>query len=114
MIPKTDLQIAFDKILGEQFRVIRKERHLSQEDMGKILSIHRQQYGKLECGKTTPIVYTLYSMLKALNVDIIQFMDTVVAEFEASTNKAKIAADQKAAKEYFKNVKKKRAQKNID
>ncbi len=62
--------------VGEKIRTIRKEKGLTQKELGDRLGkISQQQIGQWETGKANPKKETLQKIAKALEVDITVLMD---------------------------------------
>ena len=58
----------FTKRLGKQVAKIRKERGLTQAELGKLLKKSKQDIHRLEIGAVTPNSYFVYLIAKALKV----------------------------------------------
>lgn len=76
------------------------------------LGIKRQQYAKMEQGKTSPIIYYFHRMLTEQGESTIEFLDKVIREFDADIKPEMMLAEKNAAKEYYKNIRKRLAQSN--
>lgn len=64
--------------VGEKIRTIRKEKGLTQKELGdKLGKISQQQIGQWETGKANPKKETLQKIAKALEVDIAVLMDII-------------------------------------
>ncbi len=62
--------------IGEKIRTIRKEKGLTQKELGdKLGKISQQQIGQWETGKANPKKETLQKIANALEVDITALMD---------------------------------------
>lgn len=114
MTQKDEFQVLFDQILGQHFLKRRLSLGLSQEDMAKRMDVLRQQYAKLEYGTTTPTLYTLYKLLKASDQDVCTFLKPIIDEFEVETTQLRAVADREAGSKYFKEIRKRKAEKSED
>lgn len=62
--------------IGEKIKRIRKERGLTQKELGAALGgISQQQVGQWETGKANPKIETIKKIAEALNVDISELSD---------------------------------------
>jgi HTH-type transcriptional regulator/antitoxin HipB len=57
-------------ILGRMIKTTRKERHLTQEELGKIVGINKSQISKLENHANSATIETLLKVFKALKAEI--------------------------------------------
>ena len=58
------------EILAEQIKQLRKERNLTQEELGKLIGVQRAQISKLENGMSNITIGTVLKLLKALKAQI--------------------------------------------
>lgn len=58
------------EILAEQIKEIRKERNLTQEELGKLIGVQRAQISKLENGMSNITIGTVLKVFHALKVQI--------------------------------------------
>jgi len=56
--------------IGENLRIIREQKGLSQKDVSELMGVAQTQYGRLENGKTVPTIATLTKAAKALKVNL--------------------------------------------
>lgn len=66
-----------EKFFGQVLHQLRKERDLSQEELGFESGYHRTYISQLERGKKSPSLQTIFQLAKALNVEpseIIKFI----------------------------------------
>ena len=70
---------------AENLKQIRKEHHLSQEELAEILDVSRQAVSKWEQGNGYPEVETLLLLSSKLNVSLDSLMSTEIAK-ETSNN----------------------------
>lgn len=61
------------KIIGENIRKIRREKGLTQKQLGELCGINESNIGKYERGKQDPKTETLNKIAKALSVDVTEF-----------------------------------------
>lgn len=71
----TEKRDAFDNelrldLLGEAIKMARKERHLTQEQLGKLVGVQKAQISKLENSLTDARFETILKVFKALNAKI--------------------------------------------
>lgn len=57
-------------LLGEAIKQARKERHLTQEELGKLVGVKKAQISKLENSLTDARFETIIKVFKALNAKI--------------------------------------------
>jgi DNA-binding XRE family transcriptional regulator len=57
-------------LLGEAIKQARKERHLTQEELGELVGVKKAQISKLENSLTDARFATIIKVFKALNVKI--------------------------------------------
>jgi len=58
------------EILGEKLKKIRKERNLTQEQLGKLIGVQKAQISKLENGASSATISTITKVFKALNAKV--------------------------------------------
>lgn len=58
------------EILGEKLKKIRKDQHLTQEQLGKIIGVQKAQISKLESGASSATVSTITKVFKALKAKV--------------------------------------------
>lgn len=63
---QTDFQI----LLGKRIAALRKSKKLSQVEFAYMLDKEKQNYNKIEKGKTNPTVWTLFQIANLLEVEI--------------------------------------------
>lgn len=57
-------------MLGEAIKQARKERHLTQEELGQLVGVKKAQISKLENSLTDARFETIIKMFKALNAKV--------------------------------------------
>jgi len=57
-------------LLGEAIKQVRKERNLTQEQLGKLIGVQKAQISKIENSLTDARFETILKVFKALNVKI--------------------------------------------
>ena len=66
------------EILGEKIKQIRKEKHLTQEQLGKLVGVQKAQISKLEKGASSASISTITKVFRALKATVklqIEFED---------------------------------------
>ena len=58
------------EILAEQIKQLRKERKLTQEELGELIGVQRAQISKLENGMSNVTIGTVLKLLNALKAQI--------------------------------------------
>jgi HTH-type transcriptional regulator / antitoxin HipB len=58
------------EILGEKIRQIRKQKHLTQEELGKLIGVQKAQISKLEKGTSSATIATITKIFRALQAKI--------------------------------------------
>ena len=58
------------EVLAEQIKALRKERNLTQEQLGNLIGVQRAQISKLENGMSNITVGTLLKVFNALKAQI--------------------------------------------
>ncbi len=58
------------EILGEMIKKVRKENHLTQEELGKLVGVNKSQISKLERNTKNVTVATILKVFKALNTNV--------------------------------------------
>ena len=56
--------------IGEKVRVIRKDKHFSQEELADIANVHRTYIGMIERGEKNISILSLGKIAKVLKVNI--------------------------------------------
>lgn len=110
MAEKSEKELQFEKILAEQLMEFRESRNLTLTEMGMRSGMSRQQYEKFERQERTPTLYSLYRIFSDTNADPGVFVCEVFSKFENQIKPQQVLADRDAAKEYYKNTRKKKAQ----
>jgi DNA-binding XRE family transcriptional regulator len=58
------------EILGEKLKRIRKERNLTQEQLGKLIGVQKAQISKLESGASSATISTITKVFRALKARV--------------------------------------------
>ncbi len=58
------------EILGEKLKQIRKEKNMTQEELGKLIGVQKAQISKLENGASSATVSTITKVFKALKARV--------------------------------------------
>jgi HTH-type transcriptional regulator/antitoxin HipB len=62
-----DLKI---EVLGEMIKSVRKERHLTQEQLGKLIGVQKSQISKLEKNTKNVTIETILKVFNALKANV--------------------------------------------
>ena len=57
-------------VLGEMMKSVRKERHLTQEQLGELIGVQKSQISKLERNAKNVTIETILKVFKALKANI--------------------------------------------
>ncbi len=57
-------------ILGEKLKQIRKERKLTQEQLGKMIGVQKAQISKLESGNNSATISTVLKVFRAMKAKV--------------------------------------------
>lgn len=57
-------------VLGKMIKTARKERHLTQEELGKLVGVQKAQISKLENSTNSATIETILKVFKALKAEI--------------------------------------------
>ncbi|MFZ9847360.1 MAG: helix-turn-helix domain-containing protein [Flavobacteriales bacterium] len=60
--------------IGDNLRKLRIQKGLSQKEVADLMGVATTQYGRIENGKTTPTIASLFKVSKALKVNIRTFI----------------------------------------
>src|SRR5690606_38456548 len=58
------------EVLGRMIKAARKERHLTQEELGKLIGVRKAQISKLESSANSATIDTIIKVFKALKAEI--------------------------------------------
>jgi len=58
------------EMLGRMVKATRKERHLTQEELGKIVGVNKSQISKLENHTNSATIETILKVFRALKADV--------------------------------------------
>ncbi|WP_227626095.1 helix-turn-helix domain-containing protein [Geofilum rubicundum] len=58
------------EILGEKLKKIRKDKNLTQEQLGKLIGVQKAQISKLESGASSATISTITKVFKALKAKV--------------------------------------------
>ena len=72
------------EILGEMIKSVRKERHLTQEQLGKLIGVQKSQISKLERNTRNVTIETILKVFKALKTNIKFSIELNNGKFEAA------------------------------
>ena len=68
------------EILGEKLKRIRKEKNLTQEQLGKLIGVQKAQISKIESGASSATISTITKVFRALKAKV-----TLQIEIEEET-----------------------------
>lgn len=57
-------------VLGKMIRTARQERHLTQEELGRLIGVKKAQISKLESSANSATIDTIVKVFKALKAEI--------------------------------------------
>lgn len=57
-------------VLGEMIKSVRKERHLTQEQLGKLVGVQKSQISKLESNTKNVTIETILKVFRALKANV--------------------------------------------
>lgn len=57
-------------VLGEMIKSVRKERHLTQEQLGELIGVQKSQISKLERNAKNVTIETILKVFKALRTNV--------------------------------------------
>ncbi len=57
-------------VLGKMIKTARQERHLTQEELGKLVGVQKSQISKLESSANSATIDTIIKVFKALKAEI--------------------------------------------
>jgi DNA-binding XRE family transcriptional regulator len=72
------------EILGEMIKSIRKERHLTQEQLGKLIGVQKSQISKLERNTRNVTIETILKVFGALKTNIKFSIEMTEGEFKSA------------------------------
>ncbi len=76
-----DLKI---EVLGEMIKSVRKERHLTQEQLGKLVGVQKSQISKLENNTRNVTIETILKVFNALKANLKFSIEMNDGKFEAA------------------------------
>lgn len=75
-------------LLGRMIKAARKERNLTQEELGKLIGVQKSQISKLESSANSATIDTILRVFKALKAEI-NFNVKIYNYIESSGNSSK-------------------------
>ena len=76
-----DLKI---EILGEMIKSVRKDRHLTQEQLGELIGVQKSQISKLERNTKNVTIETILKVFKALKANVKFSIEMNEGEFKVA------------------------------
>ncbi len=70
------------ELLGEAIRKARKEKNLTQEELGKLVGVKKAQISKIENSVTNARLETILKVFRALNLRIKFYVDPLRQDIE--------------------------------
>ena len=70
--------------LGEMIKLVRKERHLTQEELGKLIGVQKSQISKLERNTKNVTIETILKVFTALKANVKFSVEMNENEFEVA------------------------------
>ncbi|HMG16183.1 MAG TPA: helix-turn-helix transcriptional regulator [Saprospiraceae bacterium] len=64
-----EFELSMD-VLGKMIKLARQERHLTQEELGKLVGVQKAQISKLESSANSATINTVLRVFKALKAEI--------------------------------------------
>lgn len=110
MAGKTEEEFEFDKMFTEHLCTLRKSIGLNKTQISSKAGMTRQTYSQLETEIRTPGLYTIFRVFENLDSCPGDFINELFDAFKYNKRKVQMVADKNAAKEYYKNIRKKKAQ----
>jgi len=80
-LEKTDYELRID-LLGDAIKTARKERNMTQKELGQLVGVKKAQISKIENSLTDARFETIIKVFKALNVKInfnVELMDQTIS-----------------------------------
>ncbi len=73
------------EILGEMIKKVRQEKHMTQEELGKLVGVNKSQISKLERNTKNVTIATILKIFRALRKKIKFSIDELDDTYEKST-----------------------------
>ena len=70
------------ELLGEMIKSVRKERHLTQEQLGELVGVKKSQISKLERNTKNVTIETILKVFKALKANVKFIVEMEESEFK--------------------------------
>jgi len=72
------------EILGDMIKSVRKERHLTQEQLGELIGVQKSQISKLERNTRNVTIETILKVFKALKANVKFSIEMNEGEFKVA------------------------------
>ncbi len=72
------------ELLGEMIKSVRKERNLTQEQLGKLIGVQKSQISKLESNTKNVTIETILKVFRALKANVKFIVEMNEAEFKVA------------------------------
>lgn len=69
-------------MFSEQLKIARKQKSLSQADLGRLLGVQAQTIGRWETGKSEPNLETINKLCEALDVPLRYFINEERVDYQ--------------------------------
>ena len=73
------------EVLGEMIKKVRQEKHMTQEELGKLVGVNKSQISKLERNTKNVTIATILKIFRALRKKIKFSIDELDDTYEKST-----------------------------
>jgi DNA-binding XRE family transcriptional regulator len=70
------------EVLGEMIKSVRKEKHLTQEQLGKLVGVNKSQISKLERNTKNVTIETILKVFRALQTNIKFSLERIDENYE--------------------------------
>ncbi len=67
--------LEISRILGNQIRKLREERHISQQNLAEMCNVEKSNMARIEAGRTNPTLLTMYKISSALKIPLAELVD---------------------------------------
>ena len=75
MKAREKVDVAFLQALGNRISTMRKQKHISQVELGRQCDIEKPNMRRIEAGDTNPTVLTLKKIAAGLDVTLTELLD---------------------------------------
>ena len=75
-------------MFNEKLKVVRKQKGLSQAELGKLLGVQAQTIGRWETGKSEPNLETVNKLCEILDVPLLYFISEEHVDYQLTLEEA--------------------------